>query len=94
MLRGVTKDVSVFITELRSLPVIETKWETYPYYYKVVSPMFIQTDSGTKLVKKNDYLVWNENDNFEIFKSSDWQNLFGKFLKENLEEMEYLEKKN
>lgn len=94
MLRGVTKDVDVFITELRSFPVIETNWELYPYYYKAITPMFVRTDGGIKFVKKGDYLVWGKGESFEIFKANDWQNLFGKFLKDNLKEMEYLEKKD
>lgn len=94
MLRGITKDVSVLVTELRSFPVIETNWETYPCYYEVISPIIVQTSEGIKLVRRGDYLVWGKEGNFEVFKSKDWQNLFGKFLKENLKGGELIEKKS
>lgn len=94
MLRGVTKDLCVLTTEIRSIPVIETNWEQYPYYYKVVAPMFIHTDSGIKHLKKDDYLVWDDSGNFKIFESAIWQNLFGKFLKDNLKGEERIEKKD
>lgn len=93
MFRGVTKDVNVFTLDIRSFPVIETTWSKYPYYYEIISPMVVKANEQMVSLVKGDYLVWDSKDNMLVFKSKDWQNAYGKFLKEKMKGEHKLEKK-
>lgn len=85
MQRGLTKDIKVFTTELRSFPIIETFWESYPYYMEVRTPFtFVNSRLNIEEVHKGDYIVWDNQDNFRGFKKSTWNKLYGDYLKDNL----------
>lgn len=84
-----TKEIAVVTTDLRAYEIIETFWEDYPFYLKVASPMtYINGFSEIDEAFTGDVIVWDKNEKFKTMKETTWNKIYGKYLKERLENKE------
>ena len=91
MLRGLTKDLTVITTNLRSLPVIETGWDKFPYYYEATGQFsFVDYYGMPRTIYAGDYIVWDNNDRFMAKRKNVWSKLYGDFLMKKENENEKL----
>lgn len=81
MLRGITKDLTFLVSEVRSIPIIESFWEEYPIYYEFPSDAYIVLKGKIIEVKRGNTLAWDKNGKMHFFNGTEWQNKYGKFLK-------------
>lgn len=87
MERGVTKDVTIVLSQLRSIPVIETFWEEYPFYYEATGKLdFVDSYGNLRTIHKGDFIVWDKSGAFKPRRKYSWNKMYGEYLKESLKE--------
>ena len=91
MLRGITKDLTVVVSQIRALPVIETGWDKFPYYYESTGQLdFVDYYGMLRTIYKGDFIVWDSEDRFMAKRKNVWSKLYGNFLMKKENENEKL----
>lgn len=91
MLRGITKDLTVVVSQIRTLPVIETGWDKFPYYYEATGQLdFVDYYGMLRTIYKGDFIVWDNEDRFMAKRKNVWSKLYGNFLMKKENENEKL----
>lgn len=81
MLRGITKDLTVVVSQTRALPVIETGWEKYPFYYECTGHLdFVDYYGMLRSIYKGDFIVWDNKGRHIPMRKNIWNKLYGNYL--------------
>lgn len=81
-MQGLTKNLEVYISDLKRVPVIETFLEDTPFYYKANTPMLVKANKNIEYLNIGDYVVWDKFGNYKVYSKNVWDKFYGKKLKE------------